>query len=172
MNRKFSSLLGSALIPGFLISVPPGAPHRATPDMQTRAAVDRPSPAAAEAVRVTMTGEDSNFGCKISVSATNKGSLRAAISRDSQVRSYAGSLAGPWKKLDQSVWINPGQTAHWVYDLTFGCNAHRQYRFVVKQFDANTNLTGTVTFYYPDKDQGGIATLAESFSLGDLNRFF
>ncbi len=170
MHRAILLLLGSAFIPGVLISAPLGAPHPVNAGSRSTAGVDRLALPTAEGLRVTMTTEDANPGCTVNVSAVNHGDQRTAISRDSEVRSYVGVFAGPWKKLGQSVWINPGQTARWHYDLTFGCNDPREYRFVVKKFDSKDTVLGEHTYRYPANPQQ--ATVSVSFSLGDLNRFF
>jgi hypothetical protein len=118
---------------------------------------------------ITVTTEDTPYGCKVNVTATNAGTQRTAISRDSQVRSFVGLLAGPWKKLGKSVWISPGQTGRWYYDLDFSCDADRGYRFLVKKFDKYDRLLGEFWFSYPETVE---RTRATSLDLGNLNRFF
>jgi hypothetical protein len=156
MDRTTLILLSAAVIPGIALTSGPLRPH----DSGTESG---PPPA------ITITAEDTPFGCKVNVSATNSGSQRTAISRDSQVRSFAGLLAGPWKKLDKSVWIRPGQTARWYYDLTFSCQDDRGYRFLVKKFDKDDRLLGEVWYAYPEVTQ---RTRSTSLELGNLDRFF
>lgn len=112
-------------------------------------------------------------GCLITVTAWNKGTRQVAISRDSQVRKTVGVFMGPWAKLGLSEWIQPGQKRSWTYNLAFGCKTSRQYRFIVKQFDSHKNLLSTSHFYYPyGAPNHACCTPSESFSIGDLNRFF
>jgi len=114
--------------------------------------------------------------CKINVKATNSGTRTVAISRDSQVRSCIWGCGGfgPWKQLDQSIWIDPGQTRNWTYDLTFRCDVGRQYRFLVKQFDSQRKLLNQIWYYHPNygvtTDYG--VTTSKSLDLGNLSRLF
>ncbi len=78
-------------------------------------------------------------------------------------------LAGPWKKLKQSVWISPNTTGRWVYDLEFACTTGRRYRFLVKQFDSNDHVTGEHWYYCPSNNN---ITHQLTLDLGDLSRFF
>lgn len=155
MPRMVSALL-LAFVPGVMAAAPVGP--------------DRPTAPSEPAARPGILAELAEYGCRINVKALNKGSQKTAISRDSQVRS--GDIAktfGAWRKLNKSVWIDPGQTGAWYYDMDFGCNIGRGYRFVVKRFDAKDNLLGEYVYYYPS--QGG-HTAAIELDLGDLNRFF
>ena len=113
--------------------------------------------------------EETPFGCRVSAKATNGGGYRLAISRDSQVKSGAGQILGVWRKLGKSVWVNPHGSAQWTYDLAFGCNMNRTYRFQVKKFDANDKQLGDYWYYFPSTTGVSHET---AFSLGDLNRFF
>jgi hypothetical protein len=73
------------------------------------------------------------MGCTVSFKAHNASSRYwTAISRDSQVRIKGGW----WKKLGTSVWIGPGQTKHWSYNLSIGCKPSREFRLLVKRFTA------------------------------------
>jgi hypothetical protein len=110
-------------------------------------------------------------GCLVTFKAHNNGKLQVAISRDSQVRRRAAP--NPWKKLGLSEWIQPGQTRSWTYNLDLGCKVDRQYRFIVKKFDANRNLLSTINFYWPVLGNGyRWWTRETSMELGDLDRFF
>jgi hypothetical protein len=121
-------------------------------------------------VGVSMTVEETPFGCRINVQAMNKGTRRVAISRDSQVKAGTiGGAFGIWAKLDVSVWISPGATARWTYNLDLGCSINRQFRFYVKQFDASDRMLADYWYYYPGETG---ATKETSLNLGDLNRFF
>jgi hypothetical protein len=156
MDRTTLILLSAAVIPGLALTGGPLPSHDPGRDPGTPPAI-------------AITAEDTPYGCKVNVTATNSGSQRTAISRDSQVRSFAGVLAGPWKKLDKSIWISPGQTARWYYDLTFSCSDGRSYRFLVKQFDKDDRLLGEVWYAYPEVEG---RTKSTSLDLGNLNRFF
>ena len=163
MQRTGITLACAVLLPGLALSGPLGARGGTAAD--TKAAPSQTFSSVGVPAAMTVTLIESEMGCKISVSARNEGGQTVAISRDSQVRIDIG---GVWKKLGTSVWINPGQTSQWTYDLDFGCKSLRHWRFLVKQFDSNKNSLGDHWYYYGNNH----ATNAVSLTLGDLNRFF
>jgi len=127
------------------------SPIRAAPDVQFEVST-RPT---------------ADMGCLFTFRAHDNGSRQVAISRDSQVK----ILRGVWKKLGQSVWIQPGQTKTWTYKLTFSCGTGRLFRFIVKRFDSHRRLLSTSHFYYPEYG-GWIRGGSIVQDLGDLNQYF
>jgi hypothetical protein len=130
-------------------------------------------PAASTGSPAAPVPEATPAGCLVTFKAHNNGRQQVAISRDSQVRARSNTLSLPWKKLGLSEWIQPGQTRSWTYNLDLGCKVTRQYRFIVKKFDANRNLLSTVNFYWPVAQNGvPYFTQYTRIDLGDLNRYF
>jgi hypothetical protein len=123
------------------------------------------------------------MGCAINFKAHNNGRYWIAVSRDSQVKTRTGL----WKKLGVSVWIRPGSTVHWTYNLTFGCNASRKWRLLLKQFSSYKGSLRSRAYACAFREDVYSADRAGYWSshcsltkagpltdedVGDLNRFF
>ena len=165
------ALVCAAIVPGATLAGSQG--HDGT-GIQERVALDGAYTLVANQSPTRPGAEGSQVGCTINVRASNKGRYKTAISRDSQVKLRNGT----WKKLNKSVWIGPGQTVPWTYNLDFGCNNDRTYRFLVKRFDSSNNLLGEQWHYHPARFRNRNGQWSYSYSrdvsldIGDLNRFF
>lgn len=164
-----STLVCAALVPTLALGGSHGGQDHGPNGLQTGATSDRASSVQLEVDAITITAEGLPVGCAINLRASNRGSRKVAISRDSQVKSWSPALLpGPWKKLGKSVWISPGQSVRWTYKLDFGCTALRKYRFLVKEFNSSNTLLNEQWIYYPSKKW----TSLKSIDLGSLDRFF
>ncbi len=124
-------------------------------------------------VSITMVAEDTEFGCRVNMEASNGGkNWTIRVSSGSQVRSSIGLFWGTWKKIGVDASIHPGKTAKWAYNHDFGCGVGRQYRFELLQLTGGNAQSYPRQWLYCSDDTQCKHNSTTSVTLGNLNRFF